>query len=146
MKTIFDKATRDELTTRISMLSESSSPVWGKMNVFQMLKHCTLWEEMALGKKHFKRVFLGRIFGRLALKDLMKDAPMRRNAPTIPELRVSGTGDVFMEKKKWIGLIEEYTVVSNPDFIHPFAGKMTEEQIGRLSYKHADHHLRQFNC
>jgi hypothetical protein len=53
---------------------------------------------------------------------------------------------VFLEKKKWIGLIDEYTEFSNPDFIHPFAGKMTEKQIGRLAYKHADHHMRQFNC
>jgi Protein of unknown function (DUF1569) len=146
MKTIFDKATRDELTARINMLTENRGPAWGKMNVYQMLKHCTLWEEMALGKKHFKRMFLGRLFGKLAKKDLMKDVPMRRNAPTIPELRVRGTGDMAWEKKKWIGLIEEYERYSNPDFIHPFAGKMTEEQVGRLAYKHADHHLRQFNC
>jgi hypothetical protein len=39
MKTIFDKATRDELTARINMLTENSGPNWGKMNVYQMLKH-----------------------------------------------------------------------------------------------------------
>jgi Protein of unknown function (DUF1569) len=146
MKTIFDKAASDEIIKRIDMLSENSRPQWGKMNVYQMLKHCSLWEEMVMGKKHFKRMFLGRLFGKLALKDLMKDVPMRRNAPTIPELRISGNGDIAWEKKKWIGLIEEYEHFTNPDFVHPFAGKMTEEQIGRLAYKHADHHLRQFNC
>ena len=146
MKTMFDKSTRDEVTARINMLTEKSGPNWGKMNVYQMLKHCTLWDEMALGKKHFKRVFLGRIFGKLAKKDLMRDVPMRRNAGTLQELRISGTGDVNLEKKKWIGLIEEYTQFSNTDFIHPFAGRMTGEEIGRMAYKHADHHLRQFNC
>jgi hypothetical protein len=25
-------------------------------------------------------------------------------------------------------------------------GKMTQEEIGIFGYKHADHHLRQFNC
>jgi len=146
MKTMFDKSTRDEVIARIDMLNENSGPGWGKMNVYQMLKHCTLWEEMALGKKHFKRIFLGRIFGKLAKKDLMRDVPMRRNSGTIPELRITGSGDVNLEKKKWIGLIEEYTEFSNPGFIHPFAGKMTEEEIGQMAYKHADHHLRQFNC
>jgi hypothetical protein len=146
MKTIFDKSTREELTARINMLTESSRAGWGKMDVYQMLKHCTLWEEMALGKKKFKRVFLGRIFGKLAKKDLMRNVPMRRNAGTLPELRITGTGDVNLEKKKWIGLIGEYTTFSNPDFIHPFAGKMTADEIGRMSYKHADHHLRQFSC
>jgi hypothetical protein len=36
--------------------------------------------------------------------------------------------------------------IFDPGFIHPFAGKMIEQQIGRLSYKHADHYLWQFNC
>jgi hypothetical protein len=146
MKTILDKASRDEVISRIHMLNENSRAAWGKMNVYQMLKHCSSWEEMALGKKHFKRAFLGRIFGKLAKKDLMKDAPMRRNSPTIPDLRITGMGDVAQEKKKWIALIEEYAVLSNPVFIHPFTGRMTGEETGRMSYKHADHHLRQFNC
>lgn len=32
------------------------------------------------------------------------------------------------------------------DFMHPFFGKITREQIGYLAYKHDDHHLRQFNA
>jgi len=54
MKTIFDKQTRDELIDRINKLNENSTAQWGKMNVYQMLKHCTLYEEMLLGKKEFK--------------------------------------------------------------------------------------------
>ena len=51
MKIIFDKTTRDELISRISALNENSTPQWGRMNIYQMLKHCTLAEEMFLGKK-----------------------------------------------------------------------------------------------
>jgi len=58
MKTVFDKATRDELTGRINTLNENSTAQWGGMNIYQMLKHCTLAEEMYLGKKLYKRVFL----------------------------------------------------------------------------------------
>ncbi|MEO6305792.1 MAG: DUF1569 domain-containing protein [Bacteroidia bacterium] len=50
------------------------------------------------------------------------------------------------EKNKWVSLIEHYEKFSNPDFIHPFFGKMTEAQIGVMAYKHSDHHLRQFNA
>ena len=65
MKTIFDKNTREELINRINSLDENSTPQWGKMNIYQMLKHCTLCEEMYLGKTKYKRAFIGRLFGRV---------------------------------------------------------------------------------
>ncbi|HTI07245.1 MAG TPA: DUF1569 domain-containing protein [Puia sp.] len=147
MKTIFDKSTRDELINRIHKLNENSKAEWGKMNVYQMLKHNTLWDEMMTGKKKYKQAFIGRLFGKMALKGVLKDEkPLRRNTPTVPEFRVTGNGDVLSEKTKWITQIEGYAHFSNPDFIHPFFGRMTREQIGQMAYKHADHHLRQFNC
>ncbi len=44
----------------------------GKMNIYQMLKHCTLCEEMYLGKTKHKRTLLGRLFGKMALNSLSK--------------------------------------------------------------------------
>lgn len=149
MKTIFDKATRDGLIARIETLDENSTRQWGKMSVYQMLKHCTLWEEMILRNKKYKRVFIGRLFGKMLLKNAIgDDQPMRRNSPTIAPLMVKeNAGDVAASKKRWIELIEEYENFQEPTpaFIHPFFGKMTKEQIGYHSYKHTDHHLRQFN-
>jgi hypothetical protein len=148
MKTIFDKKTRDELIARINTLNENSSAQWGKMNIYQMVKHCRLWEEMISGKIKCKRVFIGRLFGKMLLKNAIKNEnPMPRNAPTSPELKVKESkGDLASEKAKWIALIEENSFFSNPDFVHPFFGKMTKEEIGYHAYKHTDHHLRQFNC
>jgi hypothetical protein len=147
MKTIFDEATRDELIGRMGALNENSIAQWGKMNIYQMLKHCTLAEEMYLGKQKYPRVFLGRLFGNIALKNLLKDEkPMSRNAPTSPAFIVSETsGNIIAERDKWIALTQEYATYSNPGFEHWFFGKMTKEQIGRFVYKHTDHHLRQFN-
>jgi uncharacterized protein DUF1569 len=147
MKTVFDKTTRDQLILRINNLDENRSAEWGKMNLYQMLKHCSLWEEMAFGRKKYKRVFMGVIFGKIALKSLLKDEkPMSRNAPTISQLKVKGNGNVTTEKKNWIAHMEAYANFSNHKFVHPFFGKMTKEQIGYLAYKHADHHLRQFKA
>lgn len=147
MKTIFDKAIRNELITRINTLNENSTAQWGKMNVYQMLKHCTLWEEMISGKIKCKRVFLGRLIGRMALKSSLKyETPMMRNAISSPELVVKeSNGNIESEKIKWIALIEENAHFSNPGFVHLFFGKMTKEQVGYHAYKHTDHHLRQFN-
>ena len=147
MQTIFDKTNRDELIKRINALNENSKAQWGKMNICQMLKHCIIWEEMALGRKKYKQSFLGRLFGKMALKDFIKDEiPFKKKVPTVPAFKIKElTGDVKLEKKKWINLIDEYAHFSNVDFVHPFFGKMNKEQIGYLAYKHIDHHLRQFN-
>lgn len=150
MKTIFDKATRDGLIDRINSISENNTAQWGKMNIYQMLKHCTLWDRWILGKGgyNYKQTFIGRIFGKMALRDMIKDeSPLKRNIPTLAALKVKEmNGDVASEKMKWITLIEDYAGYSNPGFIHSFFGKMTKEQIGYLAYKHTNHHLRQFGA
>jgi hypothetical protein len=101
---------------------------------------------MILGEKSYRQIFMGRLFGRIALKKVLKDEqPLGRNSPTIAELKITDDGNIATQKKQWIALIEAEAHFSNPDFVHPFFGKMTKEQIGYMAYKHADHHLRQFN-
>jgi hypothetical protein len=147
MKTLFDKTTRDELITRINTVTDNSAAQWGKMTACQMLKHCALFEEMTLGRMKTKRAFIGLLFGKMALKGFLKDGKlMTRNSPTAKELITTGNGNITAEKANWITLMGEYEHFSNPDFVHPFFGKMTKEQIGYMAYKHADHHLRQFNA
>lgn len=147
MKTIFDKTTRLELINRINSLTENSHAQWGKMNIHQMLKHCTLWEEWIMSEKKNKIAFVGRLFGKMALKNILKDEkPIMRNSPTLPELKVKENKlNIALEKEKWIALLKEHADSSNAEFVHNFFGKMTREQVGYLAYKHTDHHLRQFN-
>lgn len=146
MKSVLDASTREELIRRIDSLNESSVAQWGKMNVYQMLKHCSRWDEMVHNNKMGKRVFIGRIIGAMALRSVLKDdKPLGKNEPTLPELVIKENGDVADEKAKWILRIKQYEHYSHNYFVHPFFGKMTREQIGRFAYKHTDHHLRQFN-
>lgn len=150
MKTIFDKSLRDDLIQRISKLKENNTAQWGKMNVFQMLRHCTIWEEWILGKHNYtyRQEFMGFLFGKIAIKQILKDdKPFDRNVPTSDQFKVKETaGDIEAEKRKWIDLLDDYDNYSNPTFIHDFFGKMSKEQIGQLAYKHTDHHLRQFGA
>lgn len=150
MKTVFDSETRNELIKRIGLISENSVPLWGKMNICQMLKHCNTWDEYMLGLKKpvYKQGFIGKLFGKMALKKMTSDdRPLDKNTPTSKEFIIKDTGcDLAAEKSKWIAMIQQYQNYSNPDFIHIFFGKMTEEQIGILAYKHSDHHLRQFGA
>lgn len=146
MKTIFDSATTEALISRIHKVNADSKPEWGKMNAYQMIKHCRLWEEMIVGTLPTERVFIGRIFGKMGLKAVTRDdRPLAHSTPTAPELFIKETsGDFDGEKAKWIALIQQHKNFSKTDFIHPFFGPMTKEQIGIMAYKHIDHHLRQF--
>jgi hypothetical protein len=148
MKTVFEEATRDELVQRIHSLREDSTAFWGKMNVYQMTKHCTIWDEWVLGRNNpvYKQEFLGKIFGKMALKSNTKnDKPLSKNTPAGKGFTVKEKeGDVNVQKEIWANLIADYKHFSNDNFIHDFFGKMTKEQIGIFAYKHSDHHLRQF--
>ena len=146
MKSIFDKMTRDELIIRINSLNESSKAQWGKMNASQMMKHCTQWDEMALGKQKYKQSFIGKLIGKLALKDMLKDQPIKKSLPTVPSFKIKEQVSFMDERAKWIKLLEEYNHFSNDGFIHPFFGVMTKEHTGYIAYKHIDHHLQQFNA
>lgn len=145
-ETVFAEETRHELIERINALNENSVAQWGKMNIYQMIKHCILADENYLGKRNYKRAFLGRLIGNIALKSMLKDdRPMGRNAPTSKDFKITETtGNLGAEKAKWIAQIRENANFSSPYFVHPFFGKMIREQIGILAYKHIDHHLRQF--
>jgi hypothetical protein len=147
MRSIFDAPVRAELVERINKLNSNSLAQWGRMNVHQMMMHCILWNEMVLENKKFKRAFVGRIFGKLLLRNELKDQPMRRNNPTVSELiPVTWNTDIESAQRDWITQINRFEKYSLPDyqFIHPFFGRMTKEQIGIHAYKHTDHHLRQF--
>jgi hypothetical protein len=148
MKSIFDKEVKAEIIMRINEIKVDDTPLWGKMNPYQMLKHCRLWEEMILGKTNYKRMLLGFLFGKIALKNVLKDeSPLGLNSPTVPGFAIEEkTGDFNDEKNRWLSLIDQHQIIKVTEFTHPFFGKMTREQIGTFAYKHTDHHLRQFGA
>jgi hypothetical protein len=150
MKSIFEKQVREDLIQRIEKLSDSSTATWGKMNVYQMIVHCIKTEEMYLRKKSYDRLFIGRIFGQMSLKSLVKDdTAFKHNEPTHPEFKIKDNGYISTITDKWIGLIRQFenkTESEYEGFSHPFFGKMNKTQIGHYNYKHIDHHLKQFNA
>jgi hypothetical protein len=145
MNSVLDKATREELIKRINSLNDHSARKWGTMNVYQMIKHCVMCDEMFLGKTHYKRVWLGKIFGRIGLKNILKKG-FKQGEPTSPDFKIKEVnGNVASEKDKWISLVRQYENFSPDNFVHWFFGKMSKEEIGQFAYLHIDHHLRQFN-
>ena len=148
MNTIFDPTIRTAFTQRTQLLNPACQAAWGKMNVYQMTRHLVIWHEWVLGTHtpHYKQEFIGKIFGRMALKRLIKDEkPLSKNIPTSSYFKAKEeNGDLEVQKQRLITLIDQYADYANPSFIHDFFGKMTKEETGILVYKHVDHHLRQF--
>ena len=77
-----------------------------------------MFDEWILGKGHpvYKQAIIGRVFGKIALKGLLKnEASMKRNMVTIAGFRIKETaGDIKVQKDKWGALIREYEYFSNP--------------------------------
>ncbi|REC44664.1 DUF1569 domain-containing protein [Chryseobacterium pennipullorum] len=149
MKTIFDRTAREELTARIHTIGQNNTAQWGKMNLYQMIKHCTKWNDWVLGNGNhtYRQDFLGKLFGKMVLKGMVKDdKPMKRNSPAGSFTIKESGGDIERQKKIWLEQIAAYGNFSNPGFIHDFFGSMKREELGIFVYKHMDHHLRQFNA
>ena len=96
------------------------------------------------GKRQYKQSFIGKLFGKIALKGMLKDEPIKPNLPTVPSFKIMETGNVVAAKAEWIALINEHAQKEGSGFIHPFFGKLTLEEWDKLSFKHLDHHLQQF--
>ena len=49
MKDIFNQLHVGEILNRIDQLGPNSKPQWGKMDVAQMLAHCSFFQDIAMG-------------------------------------------------------------------------------------------------
>jgi hypothetical protein len=148
MKNLFEAESVKEVKERLAQLSSDSDRLWGKMNLAQALAHCSLAMEWAVGDRIPPRMFCRRIIGRLVKPMVLgNDAPMRRNSPTAHDLVVQNERDVDIERKRLCGLIDRFAAAGPEGCTkhpHSFFGRLTAEQWATLTYKHLDHHLRQF--
>ncbi len=149
MKNLFDAAVANQVKTRLSELKPESERRWGKMTAPQMLAHCSVSMQWAVGDVMPEKGALpARLIGRL-VKPLVfrNDDPLRKNSPTAKSLIVSDERDLENERKRLCGLIDRFSaggVAGCTNKPHSFFGKMTPEEWAILMYKHLDHHLRQF--
>ncbi len=147
---IYNTAKVNALVARLENVTENSERQWGKMTAFQMCRHMLVSCEIALGKRTYKRQFMGRIFGKMILKSLIKTADdFSKNSPTASFLVIKEDGDLETEKAKLIALLKEFPEQGAAELdgrLHPFFGTISSAGWSRLTYKHFDHHLRQFGA
>jgi hypothetical protein len=146
MKNLFDAVVADQVKTRLRKLEPQSERHWGKMTAAQMLAHCSVSMQWAVGEVvPEKAPLLVRVMGRLVKPMVFRNEdPLRRNSPTAKSLVVSDERDLTKERERLSGLIDKFVAGACTKNPHSFFGKMTPEQWAILMYKHLDHHLRQF--
>ena len=146
-RTLYCGADKDEMLARIRRLRSDERAQWGRMDVAQMLAHCQVPFRVASGELKLPRSLLGRLFGRIALKQLVSDKPTKKNLPTGKEFRVVDKRVFDRERDQLIMEIERFASAGPAGLTkdaHPFFGPMTQVQWEILMWKHLDHHLTQF--
>lgn len=147
MQSIYDPATLHEFISRIDKLTPTSQRQWGKMDVAQMMAHCCVPIESALGDTTIKTPLMGRIMGPIFKSVVTNEKPFKNNSPSMNEFIITDTRDFNKEKTRLSILITRLSN-SGADALHnrrhPFFGKLTSGEWSNAMVKHLDHHLRQF--
>ena len=148
MGSILNERDRAEIGSRMRSLTESSTRRWGSMDVTSMLQHLHLSSLMALGELPVASANK-RAFQKFPLKHLILYVlPFPKSAPTAPELKSCVSVSFEEVRAALLELLERIgTGPSDGEGpAHPLFGPMTHREWGVVTYKHADHHLRQFGA
>jgi hypothetical protein len=149
MKNLFERETADEVVSRIEKLQPSSPRQWGKMDAAQMLAHCSATMDMASGRLNIPRLLIGRLIAPFFKPIYTNEKPFSKNGPTDKKLVVADSRDFFREQEQLklkVRQFHEGGVAKCTPHPHPFFGALTPQEWARGSYKHLDHHLRQFGA
>jgi len=148
MRTILNEDDLNAILNRVRSLSVSSTRRWGSMDVTGMLQHLRLSGLMTVGELPVVSKSK-RAFQMFPLKDLiLYVVPFPKGAPTAPELKPSDVTSFEEERAALLGLLERIGTGPSDGTgpAHPLFGPLTWREWGVATYKHADHHLKQFGA
>lgn len=152
IQNIFDSTGAHALISRIEQLTPDTQPQWGKMNVSQMLAHCSRAFETVFDPTYAQKYPRPNAFVRFILRFMVKPIvagpkPYKKNIRTAPEFIIADDRDFATEKKRLIDFITQTHDTGASEFdgkeSHSF-GPLTTDEWNMLFYKHTDHHLTQF--
>lgn len=148
MNTIRNDSAFEEIKRRLAVVSTDSTRQWGRMNLQQMLVHCTQQLKLALGEVPARQQ--GSFIMRSALSKWIafSDIPWPKGTNTPNEMNVEKNSfslkDVDTEKQELLSYLAKVRQQNHLQ-PHPFFGKLSLKEWSKLIYKHLDHHLKQFN-
>jgi hypothetical protein len=148
MKNIFEKQVTDEIISRIEQLTPGTRPLWGTMNVSQMLAHCNVTYELIYENKHAKPSGLKKFLLKMFVKNIVvSDKAYRKSNPTAPEFLIKDARDFETEKARLISFVKRTQSEGEKGFEGKTSfsfGELSSKEWNNMFYKHLDHHLSQF--
>lgn len=147
MKTLHDESTRREVGERIASLSPDSAALWGTMSAPRMVVHLADSLRMATGDLVCRSKRLPIRYTPLK-QIIIYLAPFPKGAPTAPELLRRTPAEWAADVADLHTMMAKYASLSArvewPE--HPAFGRLDRRGWGVLTYRHSDHHLRQFGA
>lgn len=148
MRSILNESDRTAICSRVRSLSASSTARWGRMSVTGMLQHLRLSAQMAVGDLEVASKSK-RAFEVFPLKHLILYVlPFPKGAPTAPELHPDASATFEEERAAVLELLDRIGAGpgegAGPS--HPLFGPLSWREWGAATYKHVDHHLKQFGA
>ncbi|MBA3829435.1 MAG: DinB family protein [Taibaiella sp.] len=141
---------RNDYIKVLSGIDPAAKPVWGKMNVQQMIEHINDYVRISSGKDVQPVVtppeHIDKYHAFLATeKPFKENTPNVLMADTPVAVKHADTKDAIIALQGEIDYLFEQ-LDNNRDIrtSHPFFGELNYEQTIQLLHKHATHHLRQF--
>ena len=148
MGSILNESDRSAIVNRVRSLSASSTRRWGTLDVAEMLQHLRRSALMCLGELSVPSANK-RAFHKFPLKHLILYVlPFPKGAPTAPALKPVDQASFEEERAAVLELLERIGTGlregMGPD--HPLFGSLSWREWGVVTYKHCDHHLKQFGA
>jgi hypothetical protein len=140
---------KNDYAKLLATLNANTKPLWGKMNVQQMIEHMGDYVRVASGKDNLGLVTAEALLPK-AKTFLESEKQFRENTPNalMPDIPAPSA----MTKENAVSRLQ----IEMDDFfaafdkepgkttLNPFFGELTFEQNIQLLHKHGTHHLRQF--
>lgn len=149
MRNLYEKDAADEVISRVEKLQPATQRQWGKMDVAQMMAHCSAALDMASGRINSPRGLLGRFIGPIFKSIYSNEKPFSKNNPTDKKLLIADQREFAREQEALKRRVREFQQAGEAGCTthpHPFFGKLSAQDWSRGMYKHLDHHLRQFGA
>ena len=143
----FDQENFTRLMTRLANINADSKAKWGVMEVSQMLHHLNLAIGSGLSNYTLpdESTWMSRGFNQFMLLNVIKKFPP--GTQTVAALKVTETYDFETEKDILLEILKKaFMARTDQDWgRHPYFGKMSKKQWGKLIMIHCNHHFQQFS-
>ena len=139
----------DRFINRVKSIRPNSTRQWGTMSPAGMLHHLNLAVGGALGYYQLEdeSYYLGRTVFKWILVDWYSEQPLGLRLPLSFVIPADKQFDFEYEQNRLLEIITAAGSATAKDFgPHPFFGKMSVKEWGKLYTMHVDYHLRQYSA